>query len=259
MDPLFVEVEGPTKERFRVSPRLLRAILNADQFLTEQAGRKSQAVLGGAAPPRKRPNPEPVLVVVAAQPSAARNEEKKLHQNHREKPLEDLVVTDDPHPTSSSEDELDANKSVVHTGSSDQSINSSRGSSKKRKAALRNTAIYLASPPSKRLVFKKAQSSASSSSSRSTTKERGASAGQWELMYQQMTLFHQARGHCRVPRNRNLDRLERWVRTQREEMRKIKRGIKSNRLTPERIGKLDTLGFVWDGLCNRKNEDTSVS
>ena len=255
MDPLFLEVEGPTKERFRVSPRLLRAILNADQFLTEQAGRKSQAVLGGAALPRKSPKPEPVLVVVAAQPSTARNEEKKPHQNHREKTLEDLVVTDDP--AYSSEDGLDANKSVVHTVSTDQSINSSRGSSKKRKAALRNTAIYLASPPSKRLVFKKAQSSASSSSS--ANKERGASAGQWEVMYQQMALFHQARGHCRVPRNRNLDRLERWVRTQREEMRKIKRGIKSNRLTPERIGKLDTLGFVWDGLCNRKNEDTTVS
>jgi hypothetical protein len=239
MDAPFIEVEGPTKERFRVSKRLLLAILNADQFLTEQAGRKSQAVLH--APTKKRRSPEAVLAV-AAQPSTARKEEKNLHQDHLEKTHEDLAPTEDP-ASSSSEDGVD-DASVVQTVSTDQSINSSTGSSKKRKAALRNTAIFSASPPSKKLAFKKAHSSASSSK-----EDHGALGAQWELMYQRLTLFHQTHGHCRVPRKCNVERLERWVRSQREERKRIERGKKSSRLTPERIGKLDSLCFVWDGSC----------
>ena len=237
----FIEIEGPTKEKFRVSKRLLRAILNAEQFLTEQAGQrsnKSRAVVD-APPPKKRRNSKPVSVAAAAQPSAARKDvEENLHQCHlKEVSREDLAVAEDP--ASVAEKGVD-DTSVVQTVSTDQSINSSPRSSRKRKAAISNTAIFLGSPPTKRLVLKKAQVSGSNSRER-------FNAAKWESMFQQLTRFHQAKGHCRVPRKSNLDRLERWVRTQREEMKKIAQGEHSSRLNPERIEKLNSLGFSWNG------------
>jgi superfamily II DNA or RNA helicase len=63
----------------------------------------------------------------------------------------------------------------------------------------------------------------------------------WDEMYGCLRAYKEREGHCRVPRNHNENGfvLGTWVDNQRQLRRK-------NRMPPERIQRLDELGFVWD-------------
>jgi hypothetical protein len=61
----------------------------------------------------------------------------------------------------------------------------------------------------------------------------------WEAGFATLEVFKKREGHCRVP-NRHKEgdhRLGIWVGTQR---------AKKATLTPERLQRLDEIGFVWD-------------
>ena len=64
---------------------------------------------------------------------------------------------------------------------------------------------------------------------------------QWEQAYAALLKFHKQEGHCRVVNTYSSNglRLGRWVSTQRSEKKS---------LTPEKIGRLNSLGFNWDPL-----------
>ena len=63
-------------------------------------------------------------------------------------------------------------------------------------------------------------------------------AEQWEQNFVALQKFRKREGHCRVERRRQVDGLNlgQWVITQRS---------KKDRLTPERLERLNSLGFVW--------------
>ena len=240
MNTPYMVVEGPANERFRVSSRLLRAILNADQFLTEA---ESSALRRRSAHEKQKPAPVPVIQPNVAEDDHPRNEERDISTE------------------SSDENSCDDDESVVNPVPL-----VTKSCSKKRKAALKNTKIFSLSPPAKRLNVRATRCSprrvsdlgaddvAAAASAESDI--RAPKDGHWESKYQQLELFHQKYGHCRVPRRNNkkilyAGQLERWVRSQREEMKKLDRGLNS-RMTPDRMEKLDSLDFVWDGTRKGK-------
>jgi superfamily II DNA or RNA helicase len=61
----------------------------------------------------------------------------------------------------------------------------------------------------------------------------------WEEGFAALQNFHKREGHCRVPAKYQVDesKLGVWVSTQR---------LKKDRLTPDRINRLNSLGFSWD-------------
>jgi hypothetical protein len=60
----------------------------------------------------------------------------------------------------------------------------------------------------------------------------------WEQMYERLAAYKKQHGHCNVPREWKQDQLlSTWVTNQRH--RKVE-------LSPERIRRLETLGFDWD-------------
>jgi hypothetical protein len=62
----------------------------------------------------------------------------------------------------------------------------------------------------------------------------------WESMYEALTAFQRAHGHCRVPRSTgDHNKLAHWVITQRHARR-------IGKLSAERVRRLDELGFRWD-------------
>ena len=63
-------------------------------------------------------------------------------------------------------------------------------------------------------------------------------ADQWEKAFAELQRFHAREGHCRVPRNLSINGLSlgSWVKSQR---------LRTNLLTPDRINRLKTLGFIW--------------
>ena len=68
-----------------------------------------------------------------------------------------------------------------------------------------------------------------------------ALAHKWEEAFSALQKYRQKNGNCRVPQGTKLDgvNLGGWVSTQR---------IWKNRLNPERIRRLDSLGFSWDPI-----------
>jgi hypothetical protein len=65
---------------------------------------------------------------------------------------------------------------------------------------------------------------------------------QWEKMFAALVGYKEKYGHCNVPRGwPENPKLANWVTTQR-------RRRKANRLSKERIRRLDELGFVWNPL-----------
>jgi Helicase associated domain len=70
-------------------------------------------------------------------------------------------------------------------------------------------------------------------------------AALWEESYQQLAEFSKERGHANVPASAEDTSLSVWVQTQRREYKKYKEGTHA-KITPERIERLNKLGFVWD-------------
>jgi superfamily II DNA or RNA helicase len=70
---------------------------------------------------------------------------------------------------------------------------------------------------------------------------------QWEEAFAALQKFRKKEGHCLVSRATLVGdvKLGSWVNTQR---------MKKNRLTPDRIRRLDTLGFSWDARTNQWEE-----
>ena len=68
-----------------------------------------------------------------------------------------------------------------------------------------------------------------------------ALAAQWEEGFRSLERFCQREGHCRVPKSHREQgyRLGQWVKVQRDH---------KDTMLPERRGRLDELGFVWDAL-----------
>lgn len=63
--------------------------------------------------------------------------------------------------------------------------------------------------------------------------------------------FKEERGHCKVPKGYDNDKeLANWVRNQRLERANMLRGHK-NRMSEERLQKLDALGFKWSSPVDR--------
>lgn len=70
--------------------------------------------------------------------------------------------------------------------------------------------------------------------------------GPWEDMYRQLVAFRYRRGDCLVPRNYPENRkLGRWCTAQRE-------AKNTGSLSPDRVDKLEKIGFVWLTLSDQK-------
>mmetsp|Transcript_20077 Transcript_20077/g.32415 ORF Transcript_20077/g.32415 Transcript_20077/m.32415 type:complete len:423 (+) Transcript_20077:101-1369(+) len=74
----------------------------------------------------------------------------------------------------------------------------------------------------------------------------------WEERLQDLMLFKQIHGHCIVPSNFEPNvQLAIWIKRQRRQYKKYQEGGASS-MTPERIAKLEAIGFVWD--CRKMNK-----
>ena len=70
-------------------------------------------------------------------------------------------------------------------------------------------------------------------------------AEQWEESFSRLEQFKEREGHCKVPKGYKEDGLGLWVLNQRRQREK---------LTPERIERLNALGFVWDIMSEQWEE-----
>lgn len=66
----------------------------------------------------------------------------------------------------------------------------------------------------------------------------------WESHYENLRRFKEMHGHIYVPVANNV--LSQWVKRQRKQYKKHKKGLESS-LTTERVERLNKLGFIWDG------------
>ena len=69
----------------------------------------------------------------------------------------------------------------------------------------------------------------------------------WNDMYDELIEYKNANGDCNVPKTYPTNRqLAIWVRNQRQRRKNFDEGDKSLKMTPERIAKLNEIGFVWN-------------
>lgn len=74
----------------------------------------------------------------------------------------------------------------------------------------------------------------------------------WDAMFEDLVKYSRTFGNCLVPTRDYVDnpawiiRLGRWVKEQRVEFKRLKEG-KDTRMTQDRIRRLETLNFIWDG------------
>lgn len=74
----------------------------------------------------------------------------------------------------------------------------------------------------------------------------------WEERLQDLLQFKMSQGHCIVPSNYEPNiQLAVWTKRQRRQYKKYQEGSASS-MTPERIAKLEQVGFVWDCRTNNK-------
>jgi hypothetical protein len=73
----------------------------------------------------------------------------------------------------------------------------------------------------------------------------------WDAHYQALVTFQDSEGHCNVPTRGTFTRLGRWLNKQRTRKNK-------GHLSPDRVGRLDSLGVVWDVLAAQWNESFSA-
>lgn len=68
----------------------------------------------------------------------------------------------------------------------------------------------------------------------------------WDHRFEELKRFQDMNGHCSVKQHEDAS-LSNWVLTMRKTMKAIKAtGETSNTLTPDRIAKLDSIGFSWE-------------
>ena len=68
----------------------------------------------------------------------------------------------------------------------------------------------------------------------------------WGAMRARLAAFKAEHGHCRVPRSHPADpKLAGWVHDQRQRKRRLDANNPNPWITPERVAKLDALGFEW--------------
>jgi hypothetical protein len=72
---------------------------------------------------------------------------------------------------------------------------------------------------------------------------------QWELRFQELLIYKDEHGTCRVPRT--VPVLGRWVKKQREHNRRRSVG-KCTNITLQRLERLDAIGFVWE--CSQPDD-----
>jgi hypothetical protein len=71
----------------------------------------------------------------------------------------------------------------------------------------------------------------------------------WQRMLERLIEFKQVHGHCNVPQKGGVDkRLGKWVNTQRTH-------FKQGRLKPDRMQKLEAVGFIWNAKPARGGTD----
>ena len=74
----------------------------------------------------------------------------------------------------------------------------------------------------------------------------------WDQRFQELKQYHKDYSHCNVPNvfpeNKALGR---WVNNQRQQYKKFLAGDSKSSMTPERIQKLESVGFQWQ-LRKRK-------
>ena len=68
---------------------------------------------------------------------------------------------------------------------------------------------------------------------------------QWSMMFRQLREYRMVHGHCKVPQQfKENKKLGRWVNLQRQYYNNVQTG-KGQKICPERITKLDGVGFNW--------------
>lgn len=78
----------------------------------------------------------------------------------------------------------------------------------------------------------------------------------WEERLQDLIAYKRANGHCIVPSNfESNPQLAVWTKRQRRQYKKYQDGTSSS-MTPERIAKLEDIGFVWD--CRKINKADDI-
>ena len=79
----------------------------------------------------------------------------------------------------------------------------------------------------------------------------------WEERFQNLLVYKHVNGHCLVPSSFRHPQLAVWTKRQRREYKKYQSGV-SNSMTPDRIKKLENIGFVWDCRGMNKTEDDDM-
>ena len=91
---------------------------------------------------------------------------------------------------------------------------------------------------------------------------------QWKQKFNELVKYKEKYGDCLVPRRyeQNNIKLGNWVGNQRREYKRWLKGIKTCRLTQEKVDLLEDIGFVWMVKAspirkesNRSNEESSIS
>ena len=67
---------------------------------------------------------------------------------------------------------------------------------------------------------------------------------QWDEKYALLVKYQRKNGHCNVPTT--LSSLGTWVNDQRNSYRRHQQGDDANSMTPNRIARLEAIGFQWD-------------
>ncbi len=68
----------------------------------------------------------------------------------------------------------------------------------------------------------------------------------WDTKFKQLLEYKAKHGDCLIPTKYSKNpALGRWVSTQREQYRMWKSGNPKSKMTPEKAGMLDEIGFVW--------------
>ena len=77
----------------------------------------------------------------------------------------------------------------------------------------------------------------------------------WEDRYRDLQKYAHEHGNCNVPTKYRVDTaLGRWVSTQRKQYKEMKAG-KRTLLTQERAQRLEALGFRWNAMEARNDDD----
>jgi len=77
---------------------------------------------------------------------------------------------------------------------------------------------------------------------------------QWDIMLARLMKYKEKFGHVVVPNRFKEDPpLGQWVSRQRQLYRLLKECKKPSTMTHERVKKLESIGFIWDGRCARNN------